>query len=157
MTPKQKNRLFVVFAIIIGVSTAVALGLTAFKENIRFFIELKDVKDIAADSTGQYRIAGIVKPDSVIKQPDNISYQFILTDCVADVTVHYTGQLPDLFREGQTIVANGKFDADKTMQASEVLAKHDENYVPSEAASSLMEQQANICIEKLSKPEIAKQ
>lgn len=149
MTPKQKNRLFVVFAIIIGVSIATALGLTAFKENIRFFVELKDVKDIEAGSPGQYRIAGIVKPGSINKQADNISYQFVLTDCKADISVFYTGQLPDLFREGQTIVANGKFDSNKTMQASEVLAKHDENYVPSETASTLMQEQADFCIDKL--------
>ena len=149
MTPKQKNRLFVVFAILIGVSIATALGLTAFKENIRFFVELKDVEKIDSNTASQYRIAGIVKPGSIAKQADNISYQFVLTDCKADVTVFYTGQLPDLFREGQTIVANGKFDAQKAMQASEVLAKHDENYVPTEAASSLMEQQANVCIEQL--------
>jgi len=149
MTPKQKNRLFVVVSIIIGVSIAAALGLTAFKENIRFFVELKDVEDIEAGAPGQYRIAGLVKPGSVAKQADNISYQFVLTDCKADVNVFYTGQLPDLFREGQTIVANGKFDTNKTMQASEVLAKHDENYVPSETASTLMEEQANICMKEL--------
>ncbi len=151
MTPKQKNRLFVVLAIIVGVSIATALGLTAFKENIRFFVELKDVDAIEAGSSGQYRIAGIVKPGSVKKQADNISYQFVLTDCKADVSVFYTGQLPDLFREGQTIVANGKFDTNKIMQASEVLAKHDENYVPSETASTIMEQQANVCIDQLNK------
>ena len=149
MTPKQKSRLYVVVAILIGVSIATVLGLTAFKENIRFFVELKDVKQLDTASGNQYRIAGLVKPGSIEKQTDNISYEFILTDCKADVTVFYTGQLPDLFREGQTIVANGKFDEAKTLQASEVLAKHDENYVPTEAASSLMEEQANICIEKL--------
>lgn len=146
MTPKQKNRLFVVLAILIGVSIATVLGLTAFKENIRFFVELKDVKDINTDQNSQYRIAGLVKPGSIEKQADNISFKFTLTDCVADVNVFYTGQLPDLFREGQTIVANGRFDADRTMQAGEVLAKHDENYVPTEAAASLIEEQKNICI-----------
>ena len=149
MTPKQKNRLFIVLAIIIGVSIATILGLIAFKENIRFFVELKDVDSIDTNASGQYRIAGIVKPGSIEKQSDNISYQFVLTDCKANVKVFYTGQLPDLFREGQTIVANGKFDADKIMQASEVLAKHDENYVPSETANTIMEQQANVCIDQL--------
>lgn len=149
MTPKQKSRLYVVFAILIGVSIATILGFTAFKENIQFFVELKDVEKLDTNSGNQYRIAGLVKPGSIEKQTDNISYQFVLTDCKADVSVFYTGQLPDLFREGQTIVVNGKFDNTKTMQASEVLAKHDENYVPTEAASSLMEEQANICIEKL--------
>lgn len=149
MTPKQKNRLFVVLAILIGVSIATVLGLTAFKENIRFFVELKDVKDINTDQNNQYRIAGLVKPGSIQKQTDNISYKFILTDCVADVNVFYTGQLPDLFREGQTIVANGRFDERKTMQAVEVLAKHDENYVPTEAAANLIEEQKNICINNL--------
>jgi len=149
MTPKQKNRLFVVLAILIGVSIATVLGLTAFRENIRFFIELKDVEDLYIDPANQYRIASVVKPDSVKKQTDNISYEFILTDCIADVKVFYTGQLPDLFREGQTIVANGNFDQSRTLQATEVLAKHDENYVPSEAAESLMEAQANICSQQL--------
>ena len=149
MTPKQKNRLFIVLSIIIGVSIAAALGLTAFKENIRFFINLEDVESIESNSTNQYRIAGLVKPGSVKKQSDNVSVQFTLTDCKADVDVFYTGILPDLFREGQTIVANGTFDTNKRMTASEVLAKHDENYVPSEAAESLMEEQANICIDQL--------
>ena len=149
MTPKQKNRLFVVFAIILGVCIATTLGLMAFKENIRFFIDLQDVESLDTSANNQYRIAGIVKPDSIQKQADNISYSFVLTDCIADVTVFYTGQLPDLFREGQTIVANGVFDANKTMQASEVLAKHDENYVPSEAAESLMQEQANVCMDQL--------
>ena len=94
MTPKQKNRFFVVFAIILGVSIATVLGLAAFKENIRFFVELKDVKNISTDQNNQYRIAGLVKPGSIKKQSDNISYEFVLTDCVADVPVFYTGQLP---------------------------------------------------------------
>ena len=149
MTPKQKKRLSVVAAILIGVSIATVLGLTAFKENIRFFVELKDVENINTDQSNQYRIAGLVKPGSIEKQADNISYEFILTDCKADVSVFYTGQLPDLFREGQTIVANGIFDANKTMQASEVLAKHDENYVPTEAAASLIEEQKSICIDNI--------
>ncbi len=149
MTPKQKNRLFVVLAILIGVSIATALGLTAFKENIRFFVNLEDVANIEPTTTKQYRIAGLVKPGSIEKQADNVSIQFTLTDCKADVDVFFTGIVPDLFREGQTIVANGTFDTNKMMVASEVLAKHDENYVPSEAAESLMEQQANICIDQL--------
>jgi len=97
----------------------------------------------------KYRIAGIVKPGTVKKLEDKVSTEFVLTDCEADIKVQYTGILPDLFREGQTIVANGQFDTNLTMKASQVLAKHDENYVPSEAGKSLMEAQANQCVEQL--------
>jgi cytochrome c-type biogenesis protein CcmE len=150
MTPKQKDRLVIVIAIIVGVAIAAGLGLMAFKENIRFFVSPEDVQNTVIDINGQYRIAGIVKPGSVEKQPDNISVKFILTDCKAEVAVFFTGILPDLFREGQTIVANGKFDSDKNMQAEQVLAKHDENYVPSEASESIMQAQANQCANDLS-------
>ena len=155
MTPKQKDRLVIVIAIIIGVSVATGLGLVAFKENIRFFVSPEDVAKTDIDIEGQYRIAGIVKPGSVERQADNISVKFVLTDCKADVAVYFTGILPDLFREGQTIVANGKFDTEKNMQAEQVLAKHDENYVPTEASKSIMEAQANQCSDELSdKPKV---
>lgn len=145
MTPKQKDRLVIVIAIIIGVTIATSLGLMAFKENIRFFVSPEDVIKTELDVNSKYRIAGIVKPGSVERQADNISVKFVLTDCKADVAVFFTGLLPDLFREGQTIVANGKFDSAKNMQAEEVLAKHDENYVPAEASQSIMKAQAQQC------------
>jgi len=149
MTPKQKNRLIIVIAILVGVVITVGLGLIAFKENIRFFVSPEDVATQGVSIDSKYRIAGIVKPGSVKRLDDKISTEFVLTDCKADIKVIYTGILPDLFREGQTIVANGKFNAENVMTASQVLAKHDENYVPSEAGESLMEAQASQCAEQL--------
>lgn len=149
MTPKQKKRMIIVLAILSGVIVTVTLGLIAIKDNIRYFVSPSDLSNQSIQLTQQYRVAGIVKPNSVKRLSDNITSEFILTDCEADIKVVYTGILPDLFREGQTIVADGKFDSQKVMTAKKVLAKHDENYVPTEAGESLMEAQANQCANQL--------
>lgn len=149
MTPKQKKRFAFVAAIIGGVSLATVLGLQAIKENANYFIEPSDI--IAGEFTVEqsYRIGGIVKPKSVDRLADGITVEFMITDCAADVPVRFTGILPDLFREGQGIVADGKLTQSATGKstfiASQVLAKHDENYVPNEAAEAVMQAQANQC------------
>jgi len=158
MTPRQKKRLAFVSAIVIGVSAATAIGLMGIKKSADYFIEPSDIVAGNFSTEQGYRIGGIVKPNSVKRLEDGVTVQFLITDCDADVPVRYTGILPDLFREGQGIVANGKLQAAGTVSdstsgattqstfiASQVLAKHDENYVPNEAAEAVMQAQANQC------------
>lgn len=150
MTPRQKKRFAFVSAIIIGVSLATVLGLVAIKKTANYFIQPSDITAGNFSTQQDYRIGGIVKPNSVMRLENGVTVQFMITDCKADVLVQYTGLLPDLFREGQGIVANGKLaapDAKKPsiFMASQVLAKHDENYVPNEAAEAVMQAQANQC------------
>lgn len=150
MTPKQKKRLLFVSTIIIGVSVATTVGLLGIKQSADYFIEPSDIVAGNFSTDKGYRIGGIVKANSVNRLEDGITVQFMITDCKADVPVRYTGILPDLFREGQGIVADGKMTTNNTdspsiFTASKVLAKHDENYVPNEAAEAVMLAQANQC------------
>ncbi|MCL4159286.1 UNVERIFIED_CONTAM: hypothetical protein GTU68_051304, partial [Idotea baltica] len=94
-----------------------------------------------------YRIGGLVRTGTVFTLDDGVTKQFDITDCEYDVSIQYTGILPDLFREGQAIVALGQIDERRLLVANQVLAKHDENYVPNEAAEAVMLAQANKCNE----------
>lgn len=157
MTPRQKKRLAFVGAIIIGVGLATTVGLMGISKSADYFIEPSDVVAGNFSIEQGYRIGGIVKPNSVRRLEDGVTVEFLITDCKADVPVRYTGILPDLFREGQGIVANGKLQTassttagqknttPSTFMASQVLAKHDENYVPNEAREAMMQAQANQC------------
>ena len=132
---RKHKRLLAVLGLIAGLGVSAALVLTAFNENLVFFHSPSDVieKQIAADK--RFRIGGLVQEGSVKK--DGLTTDFVVTDLRNTVAVRYTGMLPDLFREGQGIVANGKLDAQGRFVASEVLAKHDENYMPPEVAEAL--------------------
>ena len=127
------------FALIIGalavIGTAAALVLNAFEENLVFFFTPSQVASGEAPKNRAFRIGGLVKDGSV--QRDGVNVRFVVTDTVNDVPVTYTGILPDLFREGKGVVAQGKLDDSKTFKATEVLAKHDENYMPPEAQHAL--------------------
>ncbi len=134
---RKRRRLYIV---VLGLSTlavAAALVLTAFEDNIVFFYSPTDLatKDVAPDR--RIRIGGIVVEDSLRKQADGITVEFRVTDVENTVTVTYRGILPDLFREGQGVVAGGKIGPDRVFVADEVLAKHDENYMPAEVADAL--------------------
>ena len=135
MKPRQKR-----FALIIGalavLGTAAALVLNAFEENLVFFFTPTQVVSGEAPKHRAFRIGGMVKEGSV--QRDGVNIRFVVTDTANDVPVTYTGILPDLFREGKGVVAQGKLDdAGKAFKASEVLAKHDENYMSPEAQHAL--------------------
>jgi len=152
MTPKQKKRFLFVASIIVGLSLATFFGLKAIEENANYFVQPTDIANSAKGAEGgldlskNYRVGGIVKPDSVIR--NGVDVEFKITDCDHDVVVYFTGILPDLFREGQGIVANGSLvqkASGLAFNASQVLAKHDENYVPKEAAEAMMQKQANQC------------
>ncbi len=123
--------------IVLGMGTAAALILTAFEKNLLYFYSPTQIIAGDAPSSRAFRIGGLVEQDSVSRDPSSLKVSFKLTDTVETITVNYEGILPDLFREGQGIVANGKLDKDGVFQASEVLAKHDENYMPPEVAEAL--------------------
>ena len=135
MSPRQKRRFMVVALIVVGIGTATALALTAFQQNLLYFITPSEVKAGALPTDKRFRIGGLVVEDSVKR--DGVEVRFGLTDGNESVTVQYSGILPDLFREGQGIVALGVIRGDGVFRADEVLAKHDENYMPPEVADAL--------------------
>ncbi|MFK7855142.1 MAG: cytochrome c maturation protein CcmE [Granulosicoccus sp.] len=137
MTPKRKQRLMLVSLMLAGVGVAVAFGVTAFKQNIMLFHSPTDVAAGAVQPGTAFRIGGMVVEGSVRRSEADLAVQFSLTDHGETVPVSFTGILPDLFREGQGIVAMGALDDKGTFSATEVLAKHDENYMPPEVAEAL--------------------
>ncbi|MGB1263407.1 MAG: cytochrome c maturation protein CcmE [Cognaticolwellia sp.] len=149
MNPRRKKRLTIVTAVIIGLSVVTGLVLYALSQNIDLFYKPSEIYNGKEDTglraiNGQrLRIGGLVVPDSVQRDPDSLKVSFKLADMKMPisfseqdptVTVSYDGILPDLFREGQGIVANGVLVNGNRIEASEVLAKHDENYMPKELA-----------------------
>lgn len=132
MKPRHKR-----FALIGGglavLAIAAALVLNAFRSNLVFFFTPTQVAAGEAPTGKTFRIGGMVKEGSVQRQPDGLTVRFVVTDTAKEFPVAYTGILPDLFREGKGVVAQGKLGADGLFTASEVLAKHDENYMPPEA------------------------
>ena len=137
MTPRQK-RMSMVALIIVGVGIFMALLLMALNENINHFYGPKQVLAGEAPKDHSFRLGGLVVAGTVVRDPDSLKIHFDLTDTAESVTVQYEGILPDLFREGQGIVATGKMK-DGVFMAEEVLAKHDENYMPPEVAETLKE------------------
>lgn len=135
MSPRQKRRMMVVTLIVVGVGVATALTLTAFQQNLLYFITPTEVKAGALPTDKRFRIGGLVIEDSVNRS--GIDVEFGLTDGNESVTVAYSGILPDLFREGQGIVALGVIREGGVFHADEVLAKHDEEYMPPEVADAL--------------------
>ncbi len=134
---KRSRRKVLVIAILFGVSIAAVLGLTAFQENLLYFYSPAQIVAGEAPDNHSFRIGGLVVKGSVNRKPDSLQVQFDLTDNTETITVEYTGILPDLFREGQGIVAMGSLQASGLFVAEEVLAKHDENYMPPEVADAL--------------------
>jgi cytochrome c-type biogenesis protein CcmE len=124
-------------AMIVGGVAALAvcagLVLTAFRENLVFFFTPSQVAANEAPQGRLFRIGGLVEAGSVKRQPDGVSVRFVVTDTAKSIPVIYKGALPDLFREGKGVVTQGRLAPDGVFQATEVLAKHDENYMPPEA------------------------
>ncbi len=143
MNPRRRNLLITATFIVVGVAAATLLGLKAFQENLLYFYSPSQIAAGEAPQTRSFRAGGLVVEGSVARDPDNLIVQFVLTDTIENITVIYDGILPDLFREGQGIVANGKLLADGNFEAFEVLAKHDENYMPPEVADALTKAGAN--------------
>ena len=134
MTPRQK-RLTIIVGILVAVGGATALVLNAFNSNLVFFYSPSQVAAHEAPEGRPFRIGGMVTVGSVKR--DGVDVVFTVTDLVKSMQVHYRGSLPDLFKEGKGVVAQGKMGSDGVFTAQEVLAKHDENYMPPEAAAAL--------------------
>jgi len=134
MKPRHK-RLALIGGIVAAVGVAVALVLNAFQSNLVFFYSPSQVAAKEAPTGRTFRIGGLVQAGSV--QRDGVQVRFQVTDTVKTIPVRYQGILPDLFKEGKGVVAQGSLGADGIFVAREVLAKHDENYMPPEAADAL--------------------
>ena len=128
MTPARKRRLGVVLLVVFGVGLAAALALRAFEDNLLFFYSPTQVLDGDAPADKRFRVGGLVEEGSVQRAPGSLALTFTLTDYNARVTVAYEGLLPNLFREGQGVIAHGTLRADGVFAADEILARHDENY-----------------------------
>ena len=139
MNPLRKKRLLIIAAILAGVSIAVTLALSALKENINLFYTPTQIANGEAPHDTRIRAGGMVAEGSLQRSADSLDVRFIVTDFNKSVTISYRGILPDLFREGQGIVALGKLTADGVVVADEVLAKHDEKYMPPEVTKALKE------------------
>tara|TARA_R110002049_G_scaffold52872_27_gene148382 strand:- start:3514 stop:4002 length:489 start_codon:yes stop_codon:yes gene_type:complete len=135
---RKRQRMYIIGAVLLAVAGAAALALTAFEDSVVFFFSPSEIVEKSPiDPDQRLRIGGLVEEGTVTKLQDGKTIAFVVTDMAQSVTVAYSGILPDLFREGQGIVAEGHMNANGTFVASEVLAKHDENYMPPEVAESL--------------------
>ena len=135
MTPRQK-RMTLVLGILAGVSVAAWLGMQAFRANVMFFFDPSQIAAGEAPAGERFRLGGMVEKGSVEQTAGTLDIKFLVTDFKHTVRVKYSGILPDLFREGQGVVAHGRLQ-DGTFVADEILAKHDEKYMPPEVARSL--------------------
>jgi cytochrome c-type biogenesis protein CcmE len=143
MTARQR-RMVLVVGILVGVSTAVAFAMQAFRTNWEGFFDPSQVIARQAPVDRTFRLGGMVNKGSVQRVPGSLEVRFVVTDFAHEVPVTYSGILPDLFREGQGVVARGRLGADGTFVAEEVLAKHDEKYMPPEVARSLKAKQGDL-------------
>ncbi|AKJ41660.1 cytochrome c maturation protein CcmE [Pragia fontium] len=145
MNPRRKNRLFLAVAVLIGMALTISLVLYALRSNIDLFytpgeiIYGKGEAKIKPEPGQRLRIGGMVMPGSVKRDPDTLKVSFKVYDARAAIDVHYEGILPDLFREEQSVVAQGVFEEGNVIDAKEVLAKHDENYMPPEVEEAMKE------------------
>ena len=140
MKPRTRRALWIV-AGLAGLGVAVALVLNAFQSNLVFFFTPTQVATHEAPHNRAFRMGGLVEDGSVSREKDGLTVHFRITDTAKTIPVVYTGILPDLFREGKGVVAQGKIGQDGVFHASEVLAKHDENYMPPEAGKALQDAQ----------------
>lgn len=137
MTPVRRRRLTFVLVLVTGVGIAAALTLYALSQNINLFFSPSQIAAGEAPMSRDIRVGGLVVPGSVRRDSGSLEVEFALTDNAEQIRVYYEGILPDLFREGQGIIALGKLAPGNVVHAAEVLAKHDENYMPPEVADSL--------------------
>jgi cytochrome c-type biogenesis protein CcmE len=133
----RHKKLLVILLGLTGLGIAAALILNAFQSNLVFFYSPTEVAAGKAPSDRAFRIGGLVEAGSVKRDPDGLTVRFVVTDTAKSMPVIYKGILPDLFKEGKGVVAEGKIGADGLFNSTQVLAKHDENYMPPEAAQAL--------------------
>jgi len=143
MKPRHRRLILVVAGLaLLGVTAALVLN--AFNKNLVFFFSPSQVADKEAPVNKTFRLGGMVEKGSLKRLPDGLTVEFLVTDTAKTIPVRYKGILPDLFREGKGVVAQGRLDANGTFMASEVLAKHDANYMPPEAADAIAKAQKGI-------------
>ncbi len=123
--------------IVAGTTIALVLALNAFQSNLLYFVSPSEVNAGEAPVGKPFRVGGLVVEGSVIRPDDSLTVRFDVTDTLHSVPIQYSGILPDLFRDGQGVVVKGKLNTDGVFEATEVLAKHDENYMPPEVADAL--------------------
>jgi cytochrome c-type biogenesis protein CcmE len=142
MNPKRKSRLYLAVFLLVAVSGTTAMLMVALEQNINMFYPPEEVVNGTAPLDHTIRAGGMVRDGTVRRDPDSLEVQFTITDYNgSDFVVSYTGILPDLFREGQGILVEGKLHSDGMFLAHEVLAKHDENYMPPELMDLAAENQ----------------
>jgi cytochrome c-type biogenesis protein CcmE len=137
VTPTRKRRLIAVLLILAGVGVASTIAFYSLQQNLLYFQSPSDLAMQPIPPGRQFRLGGLVKPGSVARPGEGLATRFVVTDGPKEVTVEFVGILPDLFREGQGVIARGALDESGLFEASEVLAKHDENYMPPEVAEAL--------------------
>lgn len=138
MRPRQQ-RMLAVGLVVVGVAIATGLTLQAMKDSMMFFVSVTEVLEGKYPQDRNFRIGGLVVNGSVQREEGSLEMTFRVTDLRCEIPVSFSGLLPDLFREGQGVVAHGQLDADGVFVADEILAKHDENYMAPEVADSLVE------------------
>jgi cytochrome c-type biogenesis protein CcmE len=143
MTPRRR-RVVLVLGILAGVSLATLLAMRAFQDNVMFFFDPSQVAQGDAPIDKRFRLGGMVRPGTVERPPGSLEMSFVVTDFQRDVPVRYTGVVPDLFRENQGVVAHGRLGRDGIFVADEILAKHDENYMPPEVAEAIKEKHGGV-------------
>ena len=143
MKPRQQRMLAVGLAVI-GIAVAAAFTLRAFQDNMMFFVEISDVVQGNYPTERNFRIGGLVVGGSMQREEGSLDINFEVTDTACTVPVRYSGVLPDLFREGQGVVAHGRLDDEGVFVAEKILAKHDEDYMAPEVADSLSKHQKDI-------------
>ena len=137
MTPTRKRRLIAVVLILAGLAVASTIAFWSLQQNLLYFQSPSEVAELGMPAGRQFRLGGLVETGSTQRDPQGLTVQFVVTDGLQSIPVSYEGILPDLFREGQGVIARGELDGSGTFRASEVLAKHDENYMPPEVADAL--------------------
>ncbi|MBY0579887.1 MAG: cytochrome c maturation protein CcmE [Burkholderiales bacterium] len=136
MKPRHKKLVFILIGVA-GIGIIVALVMNAFRSNLVFFFTPSQVIAKEAPVNRAFRIGGLVEKGSLRRENDGLTVHFVVTDTKHDMNVTYKGILPDLFKEGKGVVAQGRLDSNGRFVADEVLAKHDENYMPPEVANEL--------------------
>ncbi len=137
MHPKRKKRLTLILFLMTGLSVAIGLTTYALRQNISLFYDPSQIASGEAPADVLIRAGGMVEEGSIKRDPDSLRVTFRVTDFESSVTMEYTGILPDLFAEGQGVVATGRLNGSRMFVADQVLAKHDENYMPPEVIESL--------------------
>jgi len=150
LKPRHRRFLWIGAGVFL-LAAAVGLVLNAFQSNLVFFFSPTDVAEHRAPQGRAFRIGGMVVEKSLIRGSDGLTVRFNVTDTAQTVPVVYTGILPDLFKEGKGVVAQGKIGEDGVFHATEVLAKHDENYMPPEAAAAVNQAQSRAVMDKAAK------